>query len=293
MTAGYDIDALKGFFHRIRKAVSIGFFPDTCFSCSAFIETGRWEGIDTRPPDLNRLVNEAPERIFEVIMAPVLCSACKADFAPVAGPMCERCGMPFISRAAGDHLCGRCISAETARGGPFIAARAFGQHSGALMKLVHAYKYYGKTGLGKPLGTLLHICYRRHFGHVPLDLIAPVPLHRQKLVKRGFDQVAHMLYYWPWENNAAGRQTLNGTVLAGTLLKRVKNTDTQTGLDRQQRGKNVKNAFAVGDRAFVKKKRILLVDDVFTTGATLEECALALNRAGAAAVYCLTLSRTL
>ena len=293
MTAGYDIDALKGFFHRIRQAVSSGFFPDTCFSCSAFIETDRWEGIDTGPPDFNRLVNETPERIFEVIMAPVLCSACKADFDPVAGPMCERCGMPFISRAAGDHLCGRCISAETTRGGPFIAARAFGQHSGALMKLVHAYKYYGKTGLGKPLGTLLHICFRQHFGHVPLDLIAPVPLHRQKLVKRGFDQVAHMLYYWPWENSAAGKRAANGTVFAGSLLKRVKNTDTQTGLDRRQRGKNVKNAFAVGDRAFVEKKRILLVDDVYTTGATLEECALALNRAGAAAVYCLTLSRTL
>lgn len=283
----------KQILHRIRQGISSGLFPDICFCCNEFIERAKYADEDESPAAASSLVNETAERIFAEIMAPCLCSECIDGYLPVTPPFCTRCGEQFISRSVENHLCGRCISADIPGKKRFVSARACGQYSGTLQKLIHTYKYHGKIGLGRPLGALLHIYLLKHYDNGSIDLILPVPLHRQKLVKRGFDQVMGMLCNWPW--SAQGRDKLleNGMVLCEDILIRVKNTETQTGFDRKQRGENVKNAFAVTDKARIRNKRILLIDDVYTTGATLEECSSALYRTGASQVCFLTLARAM
>ena len=283
-------------FAAITRGIASGLFPDICVSCNGWIASERYGGGESTPSGLFSLEGETPERLFKAVMGRHLCRMCLGAYAPVTPPFCTRCGVQFRSRAVESHLCGRCIAKGGHKGAPgnsFISARACGQYSGALKNTVHAYKYLGKYGLGRPLGTLLHVYYVKHFAETSIDWVVPVPLHRKKLVARGFDQVTGMLRHWPWSSANGSRVLENGTALAENLLQRVKHTDTQTGLDRKQRGKNVKNAFAVTGAVPIKRKRILLVDDVYTTGATLEECACALRRAGASEIYFLTLARAM
>ncbi len=287
----------KTIFQEVKRGIWSGLFPDICVSCHAFIERKRNGDGETDAADGKDLAAETPGRIFTAVMADHLCDFCMDDFLPVTPPICPRCGIQFKSRAGSDHLCGRCISGDISGGRtgrvPFVSARACGQYAGALKNLVHAYKYQGKTGLGRPLGTLLHLHFVKQFGRTEIDWIVPVPLHRKKLVKRGFDQVTGMLYHWPWSVTGGEKTLENGPALSEKLLLRVKNTDTQTGLDRKRRSANVKNAFAVSDAERLKNKRVVLIDDVYTTGATLEECAAAVKGAGARQIYCLTLARAM
>ncbi len=287
----------KTVFQGVKRGISSGLFPDICFSCNRFIEKDISGDSEKDPVDGEMLAAETSERIFRTVMTDHLCCFCMDDFAPVTPPICPRCGVQFKSPAESDHLCGRCISGEGSGGGtrrnPFVSARACGQYSGTLKNMIHAYKYHGKTGLGRPLGTLLHIHFAKHYADAPIDCIVPVPLHREKLVKRGFDQVMGMLYHWPWTVAGGNRVLKNGSALSEKLLLRVKNTDTQTGLDRKRRSANVRTAFAVTDSERVKNKSVVLIDDVYTTGATLEECASAVKRAGARQIHCLTLARAM
>lgn len=274
---------------RLARVVSNGLFPETCLTCNEFFDTEECLGKNPANADMAVLASESARHIFSTVMAQYLCHVCMDDFSPVTPPICTQCGRQFKSRAGENRLCGQCISSEK----PFISARACGQHAGALMELIHAYKYNGNTAIGRPFGTLLHIHFLKHYAETQIDFIIPVPLHKRKLRKRGFDQVAYMLYHWPWLKTGGQRRTDEGSVLSDKLLIRVKNTDTQTGLDRKKRAENIKNAFAVTDTDKISNSRILLIDDVYTTGATLEECALALKRAGASEVYFLTLARAM
>lgn len=286
---------LKSIFKDITRSISNALFPEICISCNAFIKRETW--TDTRQDhgsDQN-LKNETAEGIFKALMSPHLCHACMDDFDAVRSPMCRRCGRPFRSRAGEDRLCGKCLSPDSPDGmaaeAPFISARACGVYSGALKDMISAYKYREKTGLGRPLGSLLYIFFLAHYADAGIDFIIPVPLHRKKLVKRGFNQAMEMLRRWPWSKTAWGKQLPSGAILRDDLLVRVKKTSPQTGLNRKQRGDNVKNAFAIPNAAPIENKRVLLIDDVLTTGATLGECAAALKKAGAAGVYFLTLAR--
>ncbi|MFO8112394.1 MAG: ComF family protein [Desulfosalsimonadaceae bacterium] len=287
----------KTVFHQVKQGIASGLFPDICFSCNRFIEKDISGDSGKAPVDGKIPAPETSERIFRAVMAGYLCCFCMDDFVPVSPPICPRCGAQFRSRAGSDHLCGRCIARDMpgsrTRRIPFVSARAYGQYTGTLKNMIHAYKYHGKTGLGRPLGALLHIHFARHYADASIDCIIPVPLHREKLVKRGFDQVMGMLYHWPWTVADGSRVLENGSALSEKLLHRVKNTDTQTGLDRKRRSANVRNAFVVTDSERVKNKSVVLIDDVYTTGATLEECALAVERAGARQVHCLTLARAM
>lgn len=287
----------KTVFQGVKQGITSGLFPDICFSCNRFIEKGFSGDSEKGPVNGKMLAAETSERIFRTLMADHLCRFCMDDFAPVTPPICPRCGVQFKSPAESDHLCGRCISGERSGSGtrrnPFVSARACGQYSGTLKNMIHAYKYQGKTGLGRPLGTLLYIHFVKEYAGASIDCIVPVPLHRKKLLKRGFDQVTGMLYHWPWSGTGGRKVLENGSILSETLLLRVKNTDTQTGLDRGRRSANVKNAFAVADAERVKNKSVVLIDDVYTTGATLEECASAIKRAGARQIRCLTLARAM
>jgi len=162
----------------------------------------------------------------------------------------------------------------------FDRAYSYGFYEGALRKLIHLFKYSGMKPLGKRLAGLLSRALPDE-GAEGFDVVVPMPLHWRRRWKRGFNQskiLARLVA------NERGVPMLDA-------VKRVRATATQAGLTNSNRRKNVAGAFRVARKTQVAGKRILLVDDVMTTGATATACALALKRAGASSVTLLTLAR--
>lgn len=200
--------------------------------------------------------------------------------------MCTCCGTPFVSQTGVDHLCSQCEQVPK----PYRVARAVGQYEGALRSLIHTYKYQGQVHLALPLGRMLWGTFIEHWLLSEIDGIIPVPLHPKRSRMRGFNQAALLTRHWPEYFQVLGH-IQNGPWIDTDLLVRVRATPTQTGLDRQQRHDNLKQAFLTADQSRVRDSRLLIVDDVLTTGATIEACAHTLLDAGAAAVHVLTLAR--
>ncbi len=205
-----------------------------------------------------------------------LCPACRARITLIRPPLCLCCGAEFAG--AGDsHLCGGCLT----RPPHFSRARAILCYDGESAKLVHAFKYGGKTvgratfrALAREAGPLADLA-------VP-ELIVPVPLHPKRLRARGFNQalvLARFLFPEP------------GRAIVPDLLQRTRWTEPQVGLSGRERRRNLAGAFAVPRPERVCGRRVLLVDDVFTTGTTLNECAKVLKAQGAVQVEALTLAR--
>jgi ComF family protein len=204
-----------------------------------------------------------------------VCPACWASILPLTPPLCDQCGDPLPTwRAISVPLarCPRCR--RTAR---FVdRARAVGAYDGALRAIVHALKYEGRRSLARPLARLM-----RSRGADVLDgaaCLIPVPLHGSRRRQRGFNQA----------NDLARR--LDVPVVPA--LKRVRATATQTDLPAAQRHRNVRDAFTATRAAFtLAGATVVLVDDVSTTGATLEACARVLKQAGVREVRALTAAR--
>jgi len=153
------------------------------------------------------------------------------------------------------------------------------RYEGVLEQLIRLYKYRRRATMARPLGDLALVWMDR----LPtVDLVMPVPLHPSRLREREFNQALLLA------NRIARRLDLP---LSYEHLLRVRETRPQTELDRTERAANVRRAFAVRRPAFLEGRRVLLVDDVFTTGATVNECAKSLRRAGVASVWVLTLAR--
>ena len=151
------------------------------------------------------------------------------------------------------------------------------------MEAIHQFKYAGKSHLAKSLGRLMTAFARIWVDKTNSDLMMPVPLHPKRLRERGFNQSLVLARY---------AAPLLGAELDFLSLRRIRYTRPQTGLKITERRKNVRRAFEIVDRMAVKGRTILLVDDVATTGNTLNECARMLKRAGSKEVFCLTLART-
>jgi ComF family protein len=194
----------------------------------------------------------------------------------------------FTGRDADDHPCGECIDYPKA----YEKARSFGIYDRALMKLIHALKYKGRVELSRPLGFLLFSTLIRYWAPERIDLIMPVPLHIKRFRKRGFNQAFLFIRQWPALAKDTGFRLPNKKISRDVLVKN-RQTVRQTGLDRTSRKKNVKNAFSLKQPGLIKGKRILIVDDVYTTGATVNECARILMRGGAKNVDVLTLAHTM
>ncbi|MFP4650272.1 MAG: ComF family protein [Desulfobacterales bacterium] len=265
------------------RSISDALFPPVCFACGAFIQ----KDTETGGPDPDKLVRLSPEKAFRHVMKDCLCSFCIEDFTAVQSPWCTRCGEPFKSSADQGHLCGDCITRKK----HFSFARACSVYQGSVLNLLHAYKYTGRTGLAKPLGLLLFTSFIRHFSEMDIDTALAVPLHEKRLRSRGYNQSLLMILNWPEIAQKCGMHEYANIAIDTRTLVRRKNTATQTGLERSRRMKNIKNAFAVRCPERIKDRHLLLVDDVFTTGSTVEECARMLDNAGAAGVYVLTLAR--
>jgi ComF family protein len=156
-------------------------------------------------------------------------------------------------------------------------------HSGAVRGRVHQFKFEGRMEWLPALVQLLETAYV-NWGTESPDVVVPVPLHPKRLRERGFNQSGLL---------AKEFSRRHGLPVSFDLLIRKKWTEPQTRLNRKERLENVKGAFGLRDASAVPGRRILLIDDVFTTGTTLSECARTLKKGGASEVYVLTVTRAL
>lgn len=207
-----------------------------------------------------------------------LCAECWGAVDFIAAPYCETCGLPFPYDVGEEALCARCAASPP----HFERARAAVRYGDVARRVVAGFKYGDRLHLVPALAAWLE-----RAGGVLLadaDLLVPVPLHRRRLFARRFNQAAML---------ALALSGRCGVPAAVSALVRHRSTPTQTGLDRAQRARNVRGAFLVPEkeRTAVANGRIVLIDDVMTTGATADACARALSRAGARRIDVLTLAR--
>ncbi len=210
----------------------------------------------------------------------IFCSSCLEKIRLITGSLCPICGIPFLNSPAESHICGNCLENRPY----YTQARSMASFETIIMDAIHKFKYGRNITIGNSLGSCMADFSFPDFDYSKYSLLIPVPLHIKRLRERGFNQsllLAQKLgkkYRLP---------------VSFSLLKRRKFTLTQTGLNKKERGKNIKGAFAVLDRQKVSGKNIILIDDVYTTGATINECAKVLLKAGAEQVAVLTLARVL
>ncbi|MGD8611048.1 MAG: ComF family protein [Desulfobacterales bacterium] len=260
-------------------------FPPKCLVCLRLFQPA------SASPTINCLTRSV-SKITELLpqthrwLSALCCPECVAALTTISEPLCPCCGMMFNQPQNDEHLCGDCISQPK----KFRMARAAMVYDQQSMAIIHRFKYAGKTQLARPFGGLLLNTYLRYWQHEAIDLILPVPLHNQKFRYRGFNQSYLMVDRWK-TISALNPLAASHTRLETDVLSRSKATVPQTGLGRRQRLKNVRGAFSVRLPEMVYGRKILVVDDVYTTGATVDECARSLLAAGAAQVDVLTLAR--
>ena len=196
----------------------------------------------------------------------------------ISSPLCPVCGVPFLTPGGIDHPCGPCILSPPRYG----AARAALSFDGVTRDLIHRFKYDRKVHLARPLTLLTGEFLTPFVTSSAPELLLPVPLHRRRLRERGFNQAVllgrPLAQFW-------------GIPFVVDNLRRTRWTQPQVTLSAAQRELNVRGAFALADPAAVRGRRILLIDDVYTTGSTVEECSKVLRKGGAAEVYVITVAR--
>jgi ComF family protein len=202
------------------------------------------------------------------------CPDCMEGLELVKSPYCRMCGRPIYRMS---DLCRRCELFPPS----YDRARALVMYTGPLVQAIRGFKYNGRIAAGKALAEF----WAQNIPPTWLgrtDFMTPVPLHTLRIIKRGFNQALVL-----------GKE-LYGPRLLPDLLIRKKYTKPQVGLNPRQRRKNVAGAFGLnpGYKELVLDRRVILLDDVYTTGATVNECARVLKRAGAQEVRVLTLART-
>lgn len=204
-----------------------------------------------------------------------VCAPCWRSILPLTPPLCDACGDPLPTWRASSHALERCPRCRRGRRS-VDRARAIGEYDGALRALIHALKYEGRRSLARPLAALMR--ERAADLVAAADWAIPVPLHPSRRRQRGFNQAADLArHLGPPVSHA---------------LRRVRATPAQTGLPAAQRHRNVRDAFLVSRAGRAMAGRtVLLVDDVSTTGATLDACARVLKEAGVRDVIALTAAR--
>jgi len=230
-----------------------------------------------------------------------VCEDCLGAMRPITGGLCSVCGERLVSPFAfsagpcstearstesGEARCGLCRRLAP----PYVKATAYGSYESGLRELIHLLKYNQVRPAANVLGRMLAEAIedlQPLFARSEV-LVVPVPLHSRKMRQRGFNQSELIARAALKLKFAAVRFQLS----AG-LLERCRETKSQIGLSRHQRRENIRGAFVVAKPHEVARREILLVDDVFTTGTTVSECARILRRAGASKVYIATVARTL
>jgi ComF family protein len=207
-----------------------------------------------------------------------LCERCEAKAERIIAPFCQQCSEPFEGAIATLFTCANCAHRTIY----FDAAVAAYRGRGIVRQIIHDFKY------GRQV-HLRHLVARWLFGAFDderlrgrqFDLIVPVPLHPTRQRERGFNQASLL----------AELLSAQISIPSKPLLERIRYTTTQTALDRAERMENLHNAFRLRKKANVRRLRVLLIDDVLTTGSTLSECARVLKRAGAISVHAVMAAR--
>ena len=291
---------------RVAAVIKEAVLPSQCLVCGSFLipcckssgclpaigydnvfKKGQKSGDE---PDCPGVKEDPLDRLLtlsiEAVLSPYLCKGCLTGFCPVRSPVCTMCGIKFKSREDTDHLCGDCIQQPK----KFYRARAAGLFTPGFIELVHKFKYAGRTKLALPFGVLMLAAYLRNWKPNDIDLIVPVPLHRKRLRQRGFNQAYLLVSNWGRIAVEMKIRPVDAAIEKKTLVRK-RHTLPQTGLGRADRMRNIKKAFGIAEPDKIHNKRLLLVDDVYTTGATVNECAGVLLENGAARVDVLTLAR--
>jgi len=243
----------------------------------------------TLPEHLRKLARHAGRTVIDGVLPPrclhcgatvdepdALCGQCWAGITFFAPPYCAICGLPFPHPMGDGAVCADCARERAS----WQRARAVLRYDKHSRRLVLSLKHGDRTHLAKALGRWMH----RAGGDVleGADLLVPVPLHWTRLFARQYNQAAMLAH----AIHAAG-----GPPVAPDWLVRRRRTPSQGRLGPLARARNVRGAFALRKGRDVHGKRLVIVDDVLTTGATVEECARVLRREGAAFVGVLTLAR--
>ena len=204
----------------------------------------------------------------------VFCEECLSKIEILNSTFCKRCGSPVRS---GKILCYQCRNDPP----PFTQMRSWASYAGPIKDALHSLKYNKNIALGiflaKPLTEIV-----KNAGW-KIDLVVPMPLSRSHLKLRGYNQSACI------SRNIARQLNLTHST---TSVKRIKETETQISLNVNERFINLFDAFYAFPAKLINRN-ILLVDDVITTGATMQNCAIALKNAGASNIYCLSVAKTL
>jgi len=207
-----------------------------------------------------------------------LCDDCEAKIIRIVPPFCDTCSEPFEGSISTAFSCANCAHRTI----HFEAAVAAYRGRGIVRDVIHEFKYNRQLHLRHLIATWLRAALdddrlrRQHF-----DVMVPVPLHPARQRERGFNQASLL----------SKLLSVRTSIPCRPLLKRVRYTTTQTALDRAERMENLHNAFRLRKNADVRGLRVLLIDDVLTTGSTLSECARVLKRAGATSVHAATAAR--
>jgi ComF family protein len=219
-----------------------------------------------------------------------VCQECLDAMSAIEGGVCAICGerlfSPYaVTGAPGEPRCGLCRRIEPL----FARAAAYGSYESGLRELIHLLKYGGVRPAANVLGRMLAEAIATLEPEFRADSLAviPVPLHRTKLRQRGFNQ-AELIARAALKLTGPG-----GHLRLCTALERKRETASQIGLSSHQRRANLRGAFGVPQPELVKGREVLVVDDVYTTGSTVSECARVLRRAGATKVWVATVARTL
>ncbi len=206
---------------------------------------------------------------------PYMCGGCWDDIPLIEPPWCEMCGIPNT-----EGNCDECATTPP----PYGKLRTIAFYKSALQQAIHLFKFEKRTTLAKPLTQLT-------MEHIPddcniseYDFILPIPIHKKRLRERGFNQATLL---------AKGIAKNVGVQVVTDVLVRHRNTSPQSSLDREARQTNIIGAFELQKKEVVRNKRILVLDDVFTTGATVREAVKVLWDADPIEVDVLTLARTL
>jgi ComF family protein len=207
-----------------------------------------------------------------------VCWDCLAELKYIRDPYCSCCGDPVAGEVYHRYECSWCRENRPA----FAMARSAVRFRGGIKQLLHEFKYSNQVYLMDDLGALLAGCIEAHYGDIDFDAIVSVPLYHSRLRERSYNQS---------ELLAKFVERVSGIPLLPAGMRRRRFTPTQTNLSARERLLNVHSAFEVAKADWVDGRRILLVDDVMTTGATVNECAKELMRVGAVSVHVATVAR--
>ncbi len=207
-----------------------------------------------------------------------LCEPCKNKARRINAPFCQTCSQPFSGAIDSKFICSNCKDRQF----HFGCAVACYRTTGVVRDIVHRFKYNGEYHLRHPLAHwLADTLADERMQSRAIDAFVPVPLHPRRKREREFNQAEALAFLLAKRTGTPVHNCLN----------RTRYTTTQTHFDRTQRIENLRNAFAMRHNTDVRDKHLVLVDDVLTTGSTLDECARVLKKAGAASVRAITVAR--